>query len=53
MILKIEIFKTLEKWSESLKEFMINNDKSVLLYGGLFLVGLAIFGIAYNALHRD
>lgn len=47
------IWELLEKWSNALKEFMLTNDKSPIVYGGIFLLGIGIFAIAYSALHKD
>ena len=46
-------FETLQKWSDELKEFMLSNDHNVILFTCLFLVGVAIFAITFNALHKE
>lgn len=48
------IWNKLVDWSETLKQFLLDNSSiSFIIYGGLFLLGLAIFFIAFNALHDD
>ncbi|MBR1377082.1 MAG: hypothetical protein IJ565_04660 [Bacilli bacterium] len=50
----ISIYSTLEKWSSSLKEFMLSHqDHSIILYTGLFILGLIIFASVYSTLHKD
>lgn len=53
MIEVLGIFETLQKWSDQIKEFMLKNDQNVVLYTALFLAGVAIFAITYNALHKE
>lgn len=52
MYLLSKIFDKLTEWSNQLKEFMINNDKSVIVFTSLFLVGIIIFAIAFSYLHK-
>lgn len=48
----LKIMDKLNEWSESLKEFMLKNDGNIVLFVALFLGGVAIFSITYNALHK-
>lgn len=52
-MIELGIFDKLNEWSEQLKEFMLNNNQNVVLFTGLFLAGIVIFVIAYNALHKE
>ena len=49
----LNLWDKLNGWSESFKNYMVNNDRSVLLYTGLFILGLAIFAFTYNKLNKD
>src|SRR5574344_386550 len=49
----LSVWSKLTEWSNDLKEYMINNDKSVIVYGGIFLIGIAIFAIVYSALNKN
>lgn len=47
------IMDKLEEWSKALRELVTQNDRSPLFYGVIFLIGLLVFAIVYNALHKD
>ncbi len=49
----LDLWSKLNEWSENFKEFMINHDQSVILYTGLFLIGILIFAFVFNALNKD
>lgn len=49
----LNIIDKLNEWSEQLKELVTKNDRSPLFYGLIFVVGLAVFAIAYGVLHKD
>ena len=49
----LSIWSKLNEWSESFKNYMISNDRSVYLYTGLFLLGLLIFALVFKALNKD
>lgn len=49
----LDIWSKLNEWSEGFKEYMIGHDQSVILYTGIFLAGIIIFAIAFNALNKD
>ena len=51
MILGV-VIDWLTKLSEDFKEFMINFKHPVLLYTGLFALGLVVFASVYSALHN-
>lgn len=53
MLEVLSLWTKLTEWSNDLKEYMIHNDKSVIVYGGIFLIGLAIFAIVYSALNKN
>lgn len=38
---------------EPFRDWIIDNHNNPFLWVGLLLLGLAIFGIAYNALHKE
>lgn len=39
--------------TEPIKEFFVANDRNPILWIGLVLIGLALFELAYKALHKD
>ena len=48
------IWNKLMEWSEASKQFLLDNsNKAVIIYSGLFLLGIAVFFFAYNTLHDD
>lgn len=47
------IMETLEKWSEILKDFIIDNQSNPALWIGIVIIGLAIFGFVYNSLSKN
>lgn len=47
------IFNKLTEWSEQLKQIVVNNDRNPLFYGALFLIGVALFYIVFDALNKD
>ena len=49
----LDLWYKLNEWSESLKQFMLDHDQSVILYTGLFMAGLLIFAIAFNTINKD
>lgn len=49
----LSIWSKLNEWSESFKEFMLNHDQNLFVYTGFFLIGIAIFAIAFSALNND
>lgn len=48
-----KIVEWLEKIVKPFREWLIENHQNPFLWIGLVLLGLAVFGIAYNALHKD
>lgn len=52
MIQVLSFWEKVEELTESVKEFMIENG-NVVLFTGLFAAGLAVFFIAYNAMHKE
>ena len=51
--MKFELWTKLNELSERFKDFMVSHDQSVALYTGLFMLGLLIFIIVFNALNKD
>lgn len=49
----LDLWSKLNDWSESIKQYMIHNDQNLVLYTCLFLLGLAIFAVTFNALNKD
>ena len=50
----LSVWSKMNEWSSSLKNFLLNNsDKAVVIYTGLFLLGLAIFALVFSALNKD
>ena len=48
----LSIIDWLNNIAEEIKEFMINSKHPVLLYTGLFVLGLIVFASVYSALHN-
>lgn len=42
-----------ETIAEPFKNWIVANHDNPFLWLGLFLIGLAIFALTYNALHKD
>lgn len=47
------IWESLEKASEEVKNWIIAHQSNPLLWVGLFLLGLVVFFVTYNALQRE
>lgn len=47
------IWESLQKGSESIKNWIIAHQSNPLLWVGLFLLGLVVFFVTYNALQRE
>ena len=47
------IIDTLEKWVQPFKDFIMKNHGNPLLWTGLVLLGLIVFGFTYNALNKN
>lgn len=50
---KQTFYEWLENLVQPLRDWIIDNHQNPFLWVGLVLVGLAAFGIGYNALHKD
>ena len=46
------IVEWLTKATDALREFMLNSKHPVILYTGLFILGLIVFASVYGALHN-
>ena len=49
----LNVWETISKIPENFKDWIIENGRNPILWTGLFLLGLVIFGITYRALHKD
>lgn len=53
----LSIFSTIwEKLNEiaiDVKDFFLENNRNPILWVGIILIGLALFEIVYNKLHKD
>ena len=47
------ILKTLEKWSDKLKQFIFDNYSNPLLWVGILGVGFIFFASMFSALNKD
>lgn len=47
------IIDTLEKWGDNVREFLIDSGRNPVIWIGLFVLGLVVFFLTYNALHKD
>jgi len=51
--MKLKIVEDLTKVMKPFKDFIYKNYSNPLLWLGLFIVGLAVFGIVYKALQKE
>ena len=49
----LSIMETLEKWTETFKDFIMNNHSNPILWIGIIIIGLAIFGFVYDSLSKN
>lgn len=47
------IFNALKDFSMEFREWIISNQRNPLFWLGLFLLGLLIFSLVYNALQKE
>lgn len=47
------IMETLGKWADAFKDFIMKNHTNPLLWAGIILVVITIFGAVYSALSKD
>ena len=47
------VMETIENWAESFKNFIIDNQSNPVLWIGIFVIGLAIFGFVYSSLSKN
>ena len=47
------ILENLEKVSENIQNFLINEGRNPVIWIGLFILGLVVFFLTYNALHKN
>ena len=44
---------TINEWIEPFKRFVSNNHDNPMMWLGFILIGIAVFSIAFGALHRS
>ena len=49
----LSIIDKLNEWVEPFKNFIMKNHGNPLMWLVFFLIGLAVFAIAFSALHRN
>lgn len=47
------ILESLEKFGENVQNFLIDSGRNPVIWIGLFVLGLVVFFVTYNALHKD
>lgn len=47
------ILESLDKAGKTVQNFLIGAERNPIVWIGLFLLGLAVFFLTYNALHKD
>ncbi len=47
------IWESLEKVGDGVKNFLIDSGRNPIIWIGLFLLGLVVFFLTYNALHKN
>lgn len=46
------IMEILNEWGEQFQGFMLDNSRNPVVWIGLFLLGLVVFGLTYSALNK-
>lgn len=49
----VTIMETLEKWSENLKSWIMENYGNPILWVGIVVVGLVLFKLLFGTLNRN
>jgi len=49
----LSVIETLEKWTDTFKDFIIDNHSNPILWITIILIGLALFGFLYNSLSKN
>lgn len=49
----LSIVDSIQKTAENFQDWIVNNGNNPILWIGFFLIGLFIFYITYNVLHKD
>ena len=49
----LEIIETLEEWIQPFKDFIMENHSNPILWVGIILLVLAVFGVVSKALDKD
>ena len=47
------IMETLEGWVEAFRDFIIDNHSNPVLWVGIIVIGIALFGFVYNSLSKN
>lgn len=53
LIYTMSIMETLEKWSEKLKAWIMDNYGNPVLWVGILVVGIIFFKAMFSALNKD
>ncbi len=48
----LNLWETISKIPEEFKNWIVSNGRNPILWTGLFLIGLVVFGITYRALNK-
>ena len=48
-----QIVKKLDEWTEPMQDFFMSQHDNPIFWIIVFVIGLAVFALTYNALHRD
>ena len=49
----LNIIETLEKWSDTFKQFIMDNQSNPVLWIGIIVLGLAVFSFTYSSLNKN
>ena len=49
----LSIMESLEKLSDTFKQFILDNQSNPVLWIGLVVLGVALFGFTYNSLSKN
>lgn len=49
----LNLWEAINKVAGNFRDFIIENGQNPILWTGLFLLGLVIFGITYRALNKN
>lgn len=49
----LTIMDSINKAGDSVKDFFISSDRNPVIWIGLFLIGIVVFFLTYNALNKN